>query len=229
MQSVSNDTFGPLIAYLVPGATVLLGFSQFSPALQTWLAATPVNVPTISGFLYLTVAAVAAGMTVNAVRWVLIDALHASTGLEAPSLDFSKLGRNVEAYTLLIEIHYNHFQFYAKHGGRHGRGLRLLPREARRPVAGRLDGPRVRGSGGNLLRHVPRHVAEVLRAHPPAPLRPWGGAIGGEEAPFLRGLLALARPRSRRSTNAARLRPRAVQIVAQLGGRRAAAARARPC
>jgi len=112
-ERVSNDTFGPLIAYLVPGATVLLGFSQFSPTLRTWFAATPVGAPTIGGFLYLTVASLAAGMTVSAVRWVVVDTLHAHTGLTMPLLDFSKLGKNVEAYTLLIEIHYRHFQFYS--------------------------------------------------------------------------------------------------------------------
>jgi hypothetical protein len=32
MQSISNDTFGPLVAYLVPGATALIGLSPFLPA-----------------------------------------------------------------------------------------------------------------------------------------------------------------------------------------------------
>ena len=67
MTSVSNANFGPLIAYLVPGATVLLGLSPFSPTLRAWLAATPADSPpTIGGFLYLTVASLAVGMTVSA-------------------------------------------------------------------------------------------------------------------------------------------------------------------
>ena len=37
MQSVSNDTFGPLIAYLVSVATVLTGLSPFLPTVRTWL------------------------------------------------------------------------------------------------------------------------------------------------------------------------------------------------
>ena len=41
MQSVSDTNFGPLIAYLVPGATVLFGASQFSATLRLWFAATP--------------------------------------------------------------------------------------------------------------------------------------------------------------------------------------------
>ena len=39
MESVTNANFGPLIAYLVPGATVLAGFSQFSPVLRSWFGA----------------------------------------------------------------------------------------------------------------------------------------------------------------------------------------------
>jgi hypothetical protein len=112
MHSVTNDNFGPLIAYLVPGATVLFGLSQFSPTLQTWFAATPADAPTIGGFLYLTVASIAAGMTMNAVRWAVLDTIHSWTGLPLPQLDFSRLGKNVEAFGLLIDIHYKHYQFH---------------------------------------------------------------------------------------------------------------------
>jgi hypothetical protein len=110
MATVSNTTFGPLVAYLVPGATVLLGLSPFSPTLRSWLATAPADAPTIGGFLYLTVAALAVGMTVSAVRWAVIDALHHLTGIPYPPLDFGALGRNVEGFSLLIEIHYRHYQ-----------------------------------------------------------------------------------------------------------------------
>ena len=113
MPSVSNANFGPLVAYLVPGATVLFGLNPFSPTLRSWLAMAPADPPTIGGFLYLTVAALAVGMTVSAVRWALIDAFHHLTGIPCPPLDFGSLGRNVEAFSLLIEIHYRHYQFYA--------------------------------------------------------------------------------------------------------------------
>ena len=48
MQTITNDTFGPLIAYLVPGATVLVGLSPFVPFVQSWLASTPANPPTMA-------------------------------------------------------------------------------------------------------------------------------------------------------------------------------------
>lgn len=113
VQPVSTDTFGPLVAYLVPGATVLLGFTPFSPTLESWFGTVPDHPPTIGGFLYLTVAALAAGMTASALRWAVIDTLHARTGLRVPTLNFARLGTNVEAFSLLIEIHYKHYLFYA--------------------------------------------------------------------------------------------------------------------
>ncbi len=113
MQSVSNSNFGPLIAFLVPGLTALLGASQISPTLQSWIAMGSVNPPTIGGFLYLTVASITVGMVVSAIRWAVVDSVHAWTGLRMPPLDFHRLKDSVEAIQLLIEIHYRHYQFYA--------------------------------------------------------------------------------------------------------------------
>lgn len=113
VKDVTSNNFGVLIAYLVPGATALWGLSSFSPSLRAWFASTPSNAPTISGFLYLTVASLAVGMTVTAIRWACVDLIHAATGLRAPDLDFSRLPGKVDAYNLLIEIHYRHYQFYS--------------------------------------------------------------------------------------------------------------------
>lgn len=92
---------------------MLLGFSQFSGTLKIWFASAPADAPTIGGFLYLTVASLAVGMIVNAVRWALVDTLNSFTGLPLPKLNFSNLGKNVQAFGLLIEIHYRHYQFNA--------------------------------------------------------------------------------------------------------------------
>ncbi len=113
MQAVNNDNFGPLVAYLVPGGTVLLGFSRFSPTLQTWFTPPSGAAPSIGGFLYLTVASIAAGMVVSAVRWACVDTVHAKTGLPPAKLDFSRLNENVAAFELLISIHYRHYLYYS--------------------------------------------------------------------------------------------------------------------
>jgi len=113
VKNVTSNNFGVLIAYLVPGATALWGLSSFSPSLRAWFAANPTDAPTISGFLYLTLASLAVGMTVTAIRWVFVDLVHAATGLKAPDLDFSQLPGKVDAFNLLIEIHYRHYLFYS--------------------------------------------------------------------------------------------------------------------
>lgn len=113
MQNVSTDNFGPLVAYLVPGAVVLLGLQPHVPILQNWFAAVSPDAPTLGGFLYLTVSSLAAGMTINAIRWVCIDTFHALTGLPPPKLNFSRLAGREQAFALLISIHYQHYQFFA--------------------------------------------------------------------------------------------------------------------
>ena len=62
MQALSNDTFGPLVAYLVPGVTVLLALRPYSPTIDMWFAGSSPGEPSLGGFLFLTLTALAAGM-----------------------------------------------------------------------------------------------------------------------------------------------------------------------
>lgn len=112
MKVVSNDTFGLLIAYIVPGFTALWGLAYVSDTVRSWLGENPVQAPTVAGFLYATLASVAAGVTVSTLRWLILDALHRATGLHWTEWDFSSLQQNVAAFEVLIEIHYRYYQFY---------------------------------------------------------------------------------------------------------------------
>ena len=113
MTSVSDRNFGLLIAYLVPGFTALLGIAYFSETVRSWLTGAATDGPTIGGFLYVTVASVAAGMTASAVRFHVIDRIHHWTGIRHPAWDFSKLQQSIAAYDVLIDIHYNYYKFHA--------------------------------------------------------------------------------------------------------------------
>ncbi len=113
MRDVTNNNFGHLIAYVIPGLTVLWGASHFSPTLQSWLTTNPSDLPTVGGFLYLTLGSVTAGMIVSTVRWLIIDGVHHATGLTEPRWDFSQLARRVDAFESLIRIHYQFYQFNA--------------------------------------------------------------------------------------------------------------------
>ncbi len=113
MREVTSNNFGILIAYLVPGFTALWGVSYFSQTVRTWLTGTTTDGPTIGGFLYVTLAAIAAGMTVSTVRWATIDQLHHRTGLRSPNWDYGKLQQNLSAFNLIVEHQYRFYQFYS--------------------------------------------------------------------------------------------------------------------
>lgn len=113
LKDASITNFGLLIAYLLPGFVALWGISFFSPSVASWFGSTAEDAPTVGGFLYVTLASVAAGLTVSTVRWLVIDSVHHVTGIRNPRWDFSRLKENVAALDMLIEIHYRYYQFYA--------------------------------------------------------------------------------------------------------------------
>jgi len=112
LKAVTENNFGLLIAIALPGFTALLGVAEHSETVRTWLGATPAGAPTIGGFLYVTMASVAAGMTVSTIRWLILDSIHHATGVPRPHWDFSRLQANVAAFDKLVEIHYRFYQFY---------------------------------------------------------------------------------------------------------------------
>src|ERR1043166_8838461 len=100
MKEVSSDNFGLLIAFLLPGFTALWGISYFSETVSRWLTQSGAAAPTVGGFLYITLASVAAGVTVSTVRWGVLDTIHRWTGLPQPRWDFSRLPDKVAAYNV---------------------------------------------------------------------------------------------------------------------------------
>lgn len=112
MSDVTRSNFGLLIAYLLPGFTLLWGLRELSPTVEQWLGSTPHDAPSIAGFLYGTLASVAAGLTVSTLRWLLIDTIHHRTGVPLPDWNFAGLRDRVAGFDVLIEIHYRYYQFY---------------------------------------------------------------------------------------------------------------------
>lgn len=112
MKEVTYSNFGTLIAFLLPGFAVLWGTSYFSETVRNWLAGPGAATPTVGGFMYVTLASVAAGVTVSTVRWAVVDSIHRWTGLPQPAWDFSRLQENVAAFNVLHEIHYKYYQFH---------------------------------------------------------------------------------------------------------------------
>lgn len=113
MNSLTTQNFGLVIAYLLPGFVALWGVSCVSPTVDAWISASQQNAPTVAGFMYVTLASLAAGVTVSAVRWAIIDQLHHATGIVPPAWKFGNLEGKLQGYLTLIENHYRYYQFYS--------------------------------------------------------------------------------------------------------------------
>ena len=105
MKDLSGKNFGLLIAYILPGAIVLIGLGAFLSFVRSWLLSPSEAQPTVGGFLFVTLASVAAGMTASAVRWATVDRLHHWTGVVKPAWDDSKLNERLEAFEAIVEAH----------------------------------------------------------------------------------------------------------------------------
>jgi hypothetical protein len=110
-NSIGN--FGLLIAYIIPGFTALKGLPYLAESPGSWGAVGGDPTATVAGFLFGTIEAVTAGLTVSTVRWLVLDSLHHRTGIRAPAWDFALLEKNVAAFELLVHIHYRYYKSYA--------------------------------------------------------------------------------------------------------------------
>lgn len=113
MDDATERFFGYAIAYILPGFVSLWGISQLSPMLANWLSADAQSNPALGGVLYAILASLAAGLTISAVRWALIDTLHHHTGVPFPHPDFSHLQDKLDGYRLAVEHYYRYYQFHA--------------------------------------------------------------------------------------------------------------------
>jgi hypothetical protein len=111
-QDNSVNNFGLLIAYVLPGFTALWGMPYLVAPLPAWPVGGRAEGPTFAGFLFVTIEAIAAGLTVSAVRWLVLDTIHHRTGIQPPRWDFARLERSVTAFEFLVDIHYLYYKFY---------------------------------------------------------------------------------------------------------------------
>ncbi len=113
MRKNSSESFGLLIAYVIPGSIFLWGIGQFQPEIRSWLGISDAAGETIGGFLYGTVASVGCGLFASTLRWLLVDTFHHVTGVRKSAWSFKNFHQHTAAYELLNEIHYRYYQFYA--------------------------------------------------------------------------------------------------------------------
>lgn len=112
MTDLREDSFGLLIAYVVPGFLGIVQLAPLAEPLQSWLASDLNTAPTVAGFLYATIASVGAGLTASTVRWLTLDTLHHATGIRPPRWSFQYLQANADAFLSVVQNHYRYYQFY---------------------------------------------------------------------------------------------------------------------
>lgn len=142
MTDLREDSFGLLIAYVVPGFLGILQLAAFAEPLRICLASDIDAAPTVAGFLYATTASVGAGLTASTVRWLTLDTIHHRTGVLPPKWPFKHLQANADAFLSVVQNHYRYYQFYGNTlivivlGALVGRGPGVLAGLA--PVSGLL-------------------------------------------------------------------------------------------
>ncbi len=112
MDSPSKQ-FGFIVAYLLPGFIGLAGLVPFVPLFGAWLHPVSYSEASLGPPIYALLAATTMGMIANALRRLLIDHIHAWTGIVPPVWDDSRLEERLGAFNYLVENHYRYYQFVA--------------------------------------------------------------------------------------------------------------------
>lgn len=112
MKEVTDKNFGVIIAFWLPGFVLLWGLSISNTEVAQWLRAC--TTPSVGGFLYASLASLALGLLISAVRWLVVD-WFLSRVTTLPEIDFSKLN-NKETFAVflgIVENHYRYYQYYS--------------------------------------------------------------------------------------------------------------------
>jgi hypothetical protein len=113
MTLSSNNQFGLIVAYLLPGFIGLAGIAHFVPLISVWLRPTTYAEASLGPPIYVLIAATTIGMVMNALRWIVVDHVHWWTGMVPPVWDDTKLETRLDAFDYLVENHYRYYQFVA--------------------------------------------------------------------------------------------------------------------
>jgi hypothetical protein len=113
MNDLIRQNFGLLIAYILPGFVVVSGAALLFPPVRSLLAPTLGLADGVESTAFVALATLLAGMSVSAVRWLLVDTLHHYTGLRRPEWDDAGLPVKLPAFRAIVEDHYRYYQSHA--------------------------------------------------------------------------------------------------------------------
>ena len=112
--TVLDRGFALTIAFLLPGLVLLAGTATVNPTVATWFTGAQTG-PTIVGFLFVVLAALAMSMVITAIRWSIFEcAWLPGCPLipPAPDVDLSQR-KDVEAQ--YVDYRHQHYYYYLAH------------------------------------------------------------------------------------------------------------------
>lgn len=113
VNDLIRQNFGLLIAYILPGFVVVSGAAFIFPPIRVLLTPTLGLADGVESTAFVTLATLLAGMTVSALRWLVVDTFHHWTGLRRPQWDDASLPTKLSAFSAIVEDHYRFYQCHA--------------------------------------------------------------------------------------------------------------------
>ena len=105
--------FGLVIAYLIPGFLGLYALSQRVTPIKSLLHGEKGS-PETGAIIPLLIVAMAVGMIINALGWIIVRPLITISGVKRPrDLDYTKLKvEDIKLYNVIVEANFRYHQFY---------------------------------------------------------------------------------------------------------------------
>ena len=118
MKEITEKNFGVIIAFWLPGFLFLWGLSFSLPSVASWLAtSTASGGAKVGEFLFATVASLAVGLVINAIRWAFVQELllYGLTRLRRANINYGSLTNKdvLSAFNGAIENNYRYYQYYS--------------------------------------------------------------------------------------------------------------------
>src|SRR4051794_17410091 len=104
--------FGIVVAYVLPGFIVLAGLAPVFPAVARWLQPVDQGGLGVGPPLYALMAATALGLILTCFRWLLLDHVHAWTGVRRPVWDDRQLHDVLGGFDYLVQNHFRYYEFF---------------------------------------------------------------------------------------------------------------------
>lgn len=112
-QDHLTKSFGLIIAFIVPGMVGLYAATFPVPELREWFGIASSQPPTVSGFLFVNVAAAGAGVFLSGFRWQIIECWLWGEKNPGDEVSVAERHRSEPAYQNLVAQLYDFYLFYA--------------------------------------------------------------------------------------------------------------------